>query len=222
MSARGLWIVALGAALAVLIALNVFRSEEPGSVDAETASRPSSGGGIEQREAAERPADAVRGSAPPDRRADAPGADGRGATSESQPAPESLPNPGPYASISAALEDHDVPPERRMPRPPEMLETERTFAAESRYPVWSAAVEAGVLRRIAQIPAAAYVSVNVECRTTLCLLQFVESATPAPSSSIADVAKLVEPEGLKSIWMMGIRVRGGAPVGIAYLERVQT
>jgi hypothetical protein len=62
--------------------------------------------------------------------------------------------------------------------------------------------------------------VNVECRTTLCLLQFVHGATPAPSSGIADVAKLVEPQGLKSLWMFGIRVRGGAPLGIAYLQRV--
>jgi hypothetical protein len=62
--------------------------------------------------------------------------------------------------------------------------------------------------------------VNVECRTTLCLLQFVESAAPAPKSGIVDVVELVKPQGLKSVWMMGIRVRGGAPVGIAYLQRV--
>ncbi|HSC16040.1 MAG TPA: hypothetical protein VLI71_13030 [Gammaproteobacteria bacterium] len=109
-----------------------------------------------------------------------------------------------------------------MPVLPEMLETERAFAAERVDPVWSTATEATVLGRIAEIPGAAYVSVNVECRTTLCLLQFVESSTPAPSSGIAEVINLVKPAGLKPLWTIGIRVRGGAPVGMAYLERVET
>ena len=95
----------------------------------------------------------------------------------------------------------------------------RAFAAESVDPQWSTATEAAVLGRIAEIPGAAYVSVNVECRTTLCLLQFVESATPVPNSGIAEVANLIKPEGLKSTWMIGIRVRGGAAVGIAYFQR---
>jgi hypothetical protein len=109
-----------------------------------------------------------------------------------------------------------------MPLLPELLETDRAFAAESVDGAWSTATEARVLGRIAEIPGAAYVSLNVECRTTLCMLQLVESATPAPGSGIADIAKLVEPQGLESLWMFGIRVRGGAPLGIAYLKRVES
>jgi hypothetical protein len=207
MSARGFWIVALVVAVSVLIVLDVLRSEEPASA------------GADEPPEAQLPVEAARGSPSADQRANARPAGGDGAP-ETQPQPAPRPTPGPYASMSEALADHDVPPERRMPVVPEMLETDRAFAAERIDPVWSTATEAGVLRRIAEIRGAAYVSVNVECRTTLCLLQFVESATPAPSSGIADVAKLVEPDGLKSLWMLGIRVRGGAPLGIAYLQRV--
>jgi hypothetical protein len=206
MSARGIWIVALGAALAFLIALNVFRSE-PGGPDLSS-----------ETVTTQRPVEAIRGSA--DQSAVAPSAPSRDAPAEPQPVPTPLPTSGPYASISAALADQDLPPERRMQPVPEMLETERAFAAESADPQWSTATEAAVLGRIAEIPGAAYASVNVECRTTLCLLQFVESAAPAPKSGIVDVDELVKPQGLKSVWMMGIRVRGGAPVGIAYLQRV--
>ena len=220
MSARALWIVALGAGLAVLIALNVFRSQEQAGVGADAASAPFRAGGEEP--AAQPPASAVRGSPSVERRADPTGADGGGAPAEPRPAPAPVPTPGRYASISAALADHDVPPERRMPLLPELLETDRAFAAESADPAWSTATEAGVLGRIAEIPDAAYVSLNVECRTTLCLLQFVQSTTPAPNSGIAEIAKLVEPQGLKSLWMFGIRVRGGVPLGIAYLQRVDT
>lgn len=205
MSARALWIVALGAALAALIALNIFRSEEPGSAGADTASSPSSAtehAPPHETVAAQRPVEASRGS---------PSADQR-----------PLPSSGPYASISAALADHDVPPERRMQPFPELLETERRFAGEGVDPVWSTATEAGVLGRIAQIRGVAYAGLNVECRTTLCLLQFVESATPVPKSGIADVVELVKPEGLKPVSMIGIRVRGGAAVGIAYLQRVES
>ena len=58
MSARGFWIVALGAALAVLAALNVFRSDKPGSADENVISRPSSANEDEQP-AAQRPVDAT-------------------------------------------------------------------------------------------------------------------------------------------------------------------
>jgi len=218
-SARAFWIVALGAALAVLVGLNLFRAQEQAGVGAGAASPPFRAG--VEAPAVQLPATAVRGSPSVDQRVDATGVDGRGAPAEPQPVPAPVPTPGRYASMAAALADHDVTPERRMPVLPELLETDRAFAAESVDPAWATATEAGVLGRIAQIPGAAYVSLNVECRTTLCLLQFVQAATPAPNSGIAEIAKLVEPQGLKSLWMFGLRVRGGAPLGIAYLQRVE-
>jgi len=214
MTARTLSIAALGAALAALIVFNVFRSEEPGSAGTGVASDPPAEAG-----SAQRPIEAAGGPASADQRAEATEAERRDVPPQPQPVP--LPTPGRYASMSAALADHDVPPDRRMPLLPELLETDRTFAAESVDPAWSTAAESRVLQHIAEIPGASYVSLNVECRTTLCLLQFVQSSTPAPNSGIAEIAKLVEPERLKPLWMFGIRVRGGVPLGIAYFQRVE-
>ena len=209
MSARGFSIVALGAALVALIVFNVFRSDEPGSAGSDTAS--------DSAVTAQGLVEGAGSSGSANRRPDAMQGQKRNAAAESQPVP--LPPPGPYASISAALADQDLPPERRMQPVPELLETERAFAAEGVDPPWSTAAEGAVLRRIAEIPAVAYASLNVECRTTLCLLQFVQSATPAPNSGIVELTNLFKSEGLKPGWMIGIRVRSGAAVGIAYLER---
>lgn len=217
MSGRGVWIIALGAALAALFALNLLRSQVPGSADAGVAS--SRVGSDQQREnglAAQRAAEEIRVSPSRDPREGA--TDGRGAPTEPQPAPVLPPGAVPYASISAALEEHDVPPERRMRPIPEMLETERVFAAESVDPGWSTAVEASVLARFAEMPGLSLVSLNVECRATLCLLQFVTPQTPAPDYPNPNVAEIAQSAGLKSLWMFGIRA-AGAPVTLAYLER---
>lgn len=224
MSGRGLWIVALGAALAALVALDFFRAQEPGSADegGGVAARLSSAAADEPRDegpAAAKGAARVRVSPSPDPRADAAAADSRDAPTPPQPAPVLPPSAAPYASIAAALENHDRPPERRMQPIPEMLETERAFAAENVDPSWSTAAEAGVLAGFAAISGLSLVSLNVECRTTLCLLQFVEPQTPPPNYPNPNVAEIASSAGLKVLWRMGIRDRTGAPVAMAYLAR---
>ena len=111
MSPRALWIVALGAALVVLTALNVFRPREQVVVGADAESSSFRAAGDEPT--AQRPVGETRGSQPVEQRADA--AEGREAPPEPQPVPASFPTPGRYASITAALADHDVSPDRRMP-----------------------------------------------------------------------------------------------------------
>ena len=218
MSARALSIGALGAALAALIAFNLFRSHERGSTDAELPppSRANDVEGPDDGPAAQRAVEEIRGSRTPDQRADAVAADGRNASAE-QPA-AIPPNPLPHGSISQALKAVD----KEFMISEGLLETERAFAAERVDPAWSTAAEAAVLGRIAEIPGVAYVSLNIECRTTLCLLQFVEPATPAPNSGIVEVVNLVKPEGLKGLWMIAVRDRTGVPVAMAYLQRVET
>jgi hypothetical protein len=222
MSGRGIWIVALGAALTALVALEFFRSEERRSDEGrEVASGAASAGADEQAEqglAADGAAEEARASGLAELRADAPAADGRDAPTELQRVAGRPPSAVPYASISAALEQHDVPPERRMLPVPEMLVTERAFAAESADPGWSTAAEARVLAGFAAIPGLSLVSLHVECRATLCLLQFVEPQTPAPNQPNPNVDEIVQSAGLKVLWRIGIRA-AGAPVSMAYLAR---
>ena len=124
--------------------------------------------------------------------------------------------------------------ELELPPIPELLETERAFAAESVDPTWSTQTEARILGRIAEITGLALVSLNVECRTTLCRLQLVEPGTvpnrpsvtfPGPDRAAASrpsVTDLVRATGLKARWVIAVRDRNGTPVSLAYLERGET
>jgi len=220
MSGRGLWIVALGAALAALIALN-FRAQERGSADERggAASREPSAGADEpqiEAPATDETVEELRAASSPDPRPDAVAT----ASTQLQPVRALPPSAVPYASISAALEHHDLPPERRMQPLAEMLMTERAFAAESVAPGWSSAAEASVLAGFAAIPGLGLVSLHVECRATLCLLQFVEPQTPPPNYPNPNVAQIATSAGLKVLWQIGIRA-DGAPVQMAYLERAE-
>jgi hypothetical protein len=146
-------------------------------------------------------------------RADAP--------TESNAAAPLLPNQ------PAATPMGDVLAARGMPAPPELLETERTFAAEPRDPDWSTAAESQVLAKFAEMPGLELVSLEVECRQTLCRLQFVSPRTvPAgpPSAEqlarlraapqVPGIAELVRETGLNGRWVFGF-----SPVSMAYLER---
>jgi hypothetical protein len=121
----------------------------------------------------------------------------------------------------------DVFAARGMPTPPELLETERAFAAEPRDPDWSTAAESQILAKFAEIPGLKLASLDVECRQTLCRLQFVAPRTvPAgpPSAEelarvraapqVPGIADLVRATGLKGSWMFAF-----IPVSMAYLER---
>jgi len=212
MSGRALWIVALGVALAGLIAFNVFRSNDRQSTAIERASGPSSAAEAEPPGASRvtlRPAENLGARSP----ADAAG--GRDHATQPQPVAIS-PNPAPHASITQVLKDAG----REGFVTEELLGADRAFAAESEDPTWSTAAEASVLGRIAGIPGLALVSLNVECRTTLCLLQFVTPQTPAPNAP--DTVTIVRAAGLKSLYLMAVRDRSGAPVSLAYLQRVET
>jgi hypothetical protein len=211
-SARGVWIVALGAALAGLVALNVFRSAEPESA-AGTASPPPSVGQAEPLDsglATQRTARDV-GATSSESRADAIGVDGGDAAKA--PSSPIIRSATPHASISQVLIDAG----RERVVDEDVLRIDRAFAAESEDPTWSTAAEANVLGRIAEVPGLALVSLNVECRTTLCLLQFVTPRTPSPNAP--DTGTVVRASGLRSLYMMAIRDRSGAPVSLAYLQR---
>ena len=105
---------------------------------------------------------------------------------------------------------------------PRCSETERTFAAESVDPGWSGAAEASVLAGFATISGLSLVSLNVECRATLCLLQLVEPRTRAPNHPNPNVPEIARSAGLKVLWRIGIRDRTGTPVSMAYLERAES
>jgi hypothetical protein len=60
----------------------------------------------------------------------------------------------------------DILAARGIPAPPGLLETEHTLAAESQ-----------ILAKFVEVPGLALASLEVECRQTLCRLQFVAPRT---------------------------------------------
>ena len=220
MSARAIWIVGLGGALAVLAALNFLRPQQTGGGGGEPVSRPSptserarSGAGL----AAPQAEDA---SPRPNGAADA-GVALSDASTEPNAAGPLLPN------RPAATPMGDILAARGIPAPPGLLETEHTFAAEPRDPDWSTAAESQILAKFVEVPGLALASLEVECRQTLCRLQFVAPRTvpegPPSAEQLArlragpqvpGIAELVRATGLK-----GRSVFGFSPVSMAYLER---
>jgi hypothetical protein len=121
----------------------------------------------------------------------------------------------------------DILAARGMPAPPELLETERTFAAEPRDPEWSTAAEGQILGTLAEIPGLALAALEVECRLTLCRLQYAvpRTAPDGPPSAeqlarlragpqVPGIAELVRETGLNGRWVFRF-----IPVSMAYLER---
>jgi hypothetical protein len=203
--------------LAVLAALNFWQSQQSGSDGVEprpspTSERARSSGDFaapQAEDASPLPNGAAEVGVAP--RADAP-TEPNAATRVYQPAAT------PMGDILAA---------RGMPVMPELLETERTFAAEPRDPNWSTAAETQILAKFAGIPGLELANLEVECRQTLCRLQFAAPRTvpegPPSAEQLArlragpqvpGIAELVRETGLKGRWVFGF-----SPVSMAYLER---
>jgi hypothetical protein len=204
--------VALGAVLVGLIALNFLRSESPAGgeiVPLLPTSNTSEGSPL---------AEGAR--LPPSSHVPSASAAQRGNTA-AEPTTVSplLPNQVPATPMA------DVLARRGMPVIPELIETERAFATESSDPAWSTAAEAQILAKIAEVPGLELVSLDVECRQTLCRLQFV---TPGPhpngppsaaprvpdAPQIPGIAEIAGATGLKGRWVFGF-----SELSMAYLER---
>jgi hypothetical protein len=80
-----------------------------------------------------------------------------------------LPHPGSASSTTQA-------PEGASPADPmtESAEAEKVFAAEAVDPAWAAGMEATLYEQIGEIAGKDLVTVNTECRTTLCRLQVTQ------------------------------------------------
>ena len=116
----------------------------------------------------------------------------------------------------SACTDHGALEELRLPPVPEILETERAFAAEAVDPRWSAETEAHILGEIAQVTGLKLVTLQVECKTTLCRLHVAQQELRnGPSPILEIVARL----GMKTRWVVSTQDRNGVPASLAYLER---
>jgi hypothetical protein len=142
-----------------------------------------------------KPSAPADGTAPPDERAAEP--------------VTPLPQANPPAPITEAMEDLKLPPI------PEILDTEREFAAEAVDASWSPQAEAHILDEIAQATGLKLVTLGVECKTHLCRVHMAQQEL----SRTHPFPDLVGRAGMKPLWVVVGMDRNKVPTSIAYLER---
>lgn len=198
MNAKTVSALVVGAILIAALAF-VLRHEPPPGADAANEDRatPHEAAAVPARQPLRADASAAPGDAPP-----------RSASPAQPGAP--LPQPSPPTPSTDALEELKLPPI------PELLETERAFAAEAVDPSWSREAEAHILGEIAQVTGLKLVTLRVECRTTLCRLHVAQQELQhGPGPILEIVARL----GMKTRWVLSVVDRNGVPASLAYLER---
>jgi hypothetical protein len=142
--------------------------------------------------------------------------------------PVLLPHQIPATPIAQALED------LQMPTPPELLEAERAFAAERVDPTWASATEGQILGQIARTNALQLVTLQVECRTSMCRVHLVQQQLQGAEPSIvfpslrgprigtgraATFGNFVDTLGLDPRWVASVVDGNGTPISLAYLAR---
>jgi hypothetical protein len=99
---------------------------------------------------------------------------------------------------------------------PGMAAIEQAFAGERVDPLWATGMEGHILGQLAQANLQ-LVTMQVECRTSMCRVQLVER--PSKSPDMPAFQDLVRGFGLDVWRMLGSRNQSGATTKVAYLAR---
>lgn len=99
---------------------------------------------------------------------------------------------------------------------PELAGMEQAFAAERVDPLWATGMEGNILGQLAQANLQ-LVTMQVECRTSMCRVQLMER--PSKSPDMAAFRDLVRGFGLDVWRMQNLGNQSGATTTVAYLAR---
>ena len=100
---------------------------------------------------------------------------------------------------------------------PGLASIEKAFAAEPVDPLWANGMEGNILGHIAQAKGLQLVTLQVECRTSMCRVHLMEP--PSKSPDMAAFRDLVPGFGL-DVWRMNnLGNQSGATTTVAYLAR---
>ena len=100
---------------------------------------------------------------------------------------------------------------------PELTSIENAFAGEPVDPLWASEMEANILGHIAQAKGLQLVTMQVECRTSMCRVQLMEP--PSKSPDMFAFRDLVRGFGLDVWRMQNLGNQSGATTTVAYLAR---
>ena len=103
-------------------------------------------------------------------------------------------------------------------RDPGLASIEQAFAAEPVDPLWATGMEGSILGQIAQAKGLQVVTMQVECRTSMCRVQLVES--PSKRTDPGTFHDLVRDLGL-DVWRVnGLVDQNGTRTLVAHLARL--
>ena len=100
---------------------------------------------------------------------------------------------------------------------PGLASIEKAFAAEAVDPLWASGMEGNILGHIAQAKGLQLVTMQVECRTSMCRVQLMEPPSKRPDMNAFQ--DLVRGFGLDVWRMQGFGNQSGATTTVAYLAR---
>jgi len=103
-----------------------------------------------------------------------------------------------------------------------LRKTERAFDAEGVDSLWSLPTEGRILGEIAQITGLEALTVQVQCRTTMCRIELAERGQLEPGGILpanADFGRLVMGLDQQPLWIMTAVDRYGTPSSLAYVAR---
>ncbi len=103
-----------------------------------------------------------------------------------------------------------------------LRKTERAFDAESVDSLWSLPTEGRILGEIAQITGLEALTVQVQCRTTMCRIELAERGQLEPGRILpanAAFGRLVLGLDQQPLWIMTAVDRYGTPSSLAYVAR---
>jgi hypothetical protein len=100
---------------------------------------------------------------------------------------------------------------------PELISIEKAFAAEPVDPLWATGMERNILDQLAQAKGLAVVTMQVECRTSMCRVQLIEPPSK-PRDAVA-FHDLVRDFGLEVWRVNGFVDQSGTPTLVAHLAR---
>ena len=100
---------------------------------------------------------------------------------------------------------------------PGLASIEKAFAAEAVDPLWASGMEGNILGHLAQANGLQLVTMQVECRTSMCRVHLMEP--PSKSPDMAAFRDLVRGFGLDVWRMQNLGNQSGATTTVAYLAR---
>jgi hypothetical protein len=99
------------------------------------------------------------------------------------------------------------------------VELETQFAAETADPKWSNAAEAEILGRVAQVAGLELVSLEAECRATICRVKLFHPPGTKVRSSLDTLKIHAEEIGFGHTAEVATLGDDGVPISVFYLQR---